>query len=255
MALKEKQFIEIDFTGIVKDTGEMFDTTDSKKAKAIGSENAKSLKICIGEGMLPKKFDEALVGKEIGKEYSIDLAPKDAFGERRADLVKMIPLRIFTDKNIMPYKGLMLNLDGMIVRIASVSGGRVITDFNNPLAGKNVIYTFKVLRVIEDKTELAKAFIEGFLKIDTSKLNVSVNGVKGVVELDTDEKTFGLYQEMFKSVSQNAKSLLGLEFELKNKKSSAAPQMLQQMLPQMPPQKPQGQRKRSPKLRSNSLEH
>jgi len=221
MTLKEKQFVEIDFTGIVKDTGEIFDTTDPKKAKSIGSENAKPLKICIGEGMLPKKFDESLVGKETGKDYSIELSPKDAFGERRGDLVKMIPLRIFTEKNIMPYKGLMLDLDGMIVRIASVSGGRVITDFNNPLAGKNIIYDFKIIKVIEDKAELAKAFIESFLKIDSSKLNVTLDGAKAVVEFDSDEKAFKFYQELFKGVSEKAKSLIGLEFELKNKKSPA----------------------------------
>ena len=220
MAVKEKQFVELEFTGKVKDTGEIFDTTNPKDAKAMGMKNeAKPLKICVGEGMLPEKFDKALVGKETGKEYSIELSPKEAFGDRKSELIKTIPLRIFTEKNVMPYKGMMLNLDGMLVRVVSVSGGRVIADFNNPLAGKNILYEFRIIRSIEDKKGQADAFIEAFLRLDSSKLDVKIEGNKAVAAFDVKDDEFKFYEEIFKSLSEKARSLLDLEFELKNKNS------------------------------------
>ncbi|MBU2522840.1 MAG: peptidylprolyl isomerase [Nanoarchaeota archaeon] len=219
MALKKNQFIEIDFTGRVKDTNEIFDTTNQKDAKSMGADKVKPLILCIGEGMLPEKFDAALEGKEIGKEYSLDLNPKEAFGERKKDLVKMLPLKIFTDKGIMPYRGLMLNLDDMIVRIGAVSGGRVIADFNNPLAGKSIIYTFKINKIVEDKKIQIEALLENMLKIDASKVKIGLEGKKATIEFDLKENEFKILNAIVKPFSEKVKSLVDVELEIKNKES------------------------------------
>jgi len=219
MAIKKGQFIELDFTGRIKDSGEIFDTTFPKDAKSIGmkSEELRPMKICVGERMLPEKFDDALENKEPGKDYSIDLPAKDAFGERRKDLVKMIPLRIFTEKGVMPQRGMMLNLDGIVVRVVSVSGGRVIADFNNPLAGKAVSYSFKINKIIEDKTERVKAFLESFLKIDPSKIGLEINEKGATVLADVSEKELPPYRDALKSVDDKAKKILGFGLEVKSK--------------------------------------
>lgn len=217
MALKKKQFVEVDFTGKVKDTNEIFDTTNLKDAKSIGVDKVRPLIVCIGEGMLPEKFDEALEGKELGKEYSLDLSPKDAFGDRKKDLVKMIPLKIFTEKGIMPYRGLMLNLDDMIVRIVSVSGGRVITDFNNPLAGKAILYTFKINKVVDDKKVQIESLLESVLKIDSSKVRIEVVGKKATMEFDLKENEFKILNAIAKSFSEKVNALVDVELEIKNK--------------------------------------
>jgi len=219
MSLKKKQFVEVDFTGKIKDTNEIFDTTNSKDAKAIGIEKVKPIIVCIGQGMIPQKFDEALEGKELGKEYSLDLSPKDAFGERKKDLVKMIPLKIFTEKGIMPYRGLMLNLDDMIVRIVSVSGGRVITDFNNPLAGKAINYTFKINKMVDDKKVQIEAILESLLKIDSSKVKIEVVGNKATMEFDLKENEFKILSAVSKSFSERIKDLVEVDLEIKNKGS------------------------------------
>lgn len=219
MNIKKKQFVELDFTGRIKDTNEIFDTTNAKDAKTIGIEKVRPLVVCVGEKMIPEKFDDYLDGKEVGKEYSLDLQPKDAFGERKKDLVKMLPLKIFTDKGIMPYRGMMLNLDDMIVRIGSVSGGRVIADFNNPLSGKAVNYSFKIIKIVDDKKTQVDAIIESMLKMDASKLNVEVQGNKAVIEFSMKEHDFKVFQAVSKPFSEKVKSLTGLDLELKNKES------------------------------------
>ncbi|MEK6881056.1 MAG: peptidylprolyl isomerase, partial [Nanoarchaeota archaeon] len=52
--------------------------------------------------------------------------------------------------------------------IRSVSGGRSIVDFNNPLAGKAVVYDIKILRIIEDDEEKLRGFAKLHLNFDAS---------------------------------------------------------------------------------------
>src|SRR3989344_1443270 len=184
--VKKNDFVEMDFTARVRETNAVFDTTlldEAEKAGLLHDASEKSkfmpLGICIGQGMLLPGLDKALEGKELGKWHEVEISPKEAFGERDTKLVKVIPLKIFREKGIMPMQGMMLNLDGMLVRIASVSSGRVITDFNNPLAGRAVVYRFRVNKAIEDAAEKLK-ILAGFLLGKAE--NVRIENGKGIIE-------------------------------------------------------------------------
>jgi len=208
MAIKKKDFIEIDFTGSVKESGQIFDTTIREKAEKLGSDNPEKimpLKVCVGEGMLVKGFDEALEGKEVGKDYSVEILPQKAFGARDPKLVKIIPISIFHEKEVNPYPGLVLDIDGILARISSVSGGRVTTDFNLPLAGKTVIYDFKIKRIIESGEEKLKALAEFYF----GKADVRIEEKKAeiILEKKADSKSF----------AAKAKELTGFDVELKSK--------------------------------------
>jgi len=193
--LKKNDFIELEFLAKVKD-GQIFDTNIKEKAKELGVEDTKPLKVCIGEGMVLKGFDKDLEGKEIGKSYEIELNPKDAFGARNPSLVKIMPISVFLEKEINPYPGLVLNLDGIIARISSVSGGRVLIDFNNPLAGKTVIYEFKILKKIDDAKEKLAVLSEYFLNTDKFELN----GTKAVFSGSFSKKAFELFSKKVKDI-------------------------------------------------------
>ncbi|MBC8435219.1 peptidylprolyl isomerase [archaeon] len=154
MEVKKNDFIEIEFTARVKG-GEIFDTNIKADAEKAGFEvkNMSPYILAVGKEMVLKSFDSDLEGKEIGKNYSIELQPDQAFGKRNPEFVKMIPMNAFKEQNIIPQRGMQFNIDGQVVRIASVSGGRVLVDFNNPLAGKVVNYNYKILRKVEDQKE------------------------------------------------------------------------------------------------------
>ena len=66
-------------------------------------------------------------------------------------------LNLFKEKKINPYPGMQLNLDGQVATVRSVTGGRVIVDFNPMLAGKEIHYWIKPLKIIKDTVEKAKA--------------------------------------------------------------------------------------------------
>jgi len=163
--VKKNDFIEIEFTARVKD-GEIFDTNIKKQAEKLGLD-VKKLKpavLSVGDKMIIQGLDEELEGKEIGKNYSSEFTPEKAFGKRNPQLVRMVPLRVFTEQNINPQRGMQLSLDGRLVKVISVSGGRILVDFNNPLAGKIVVYDFKINRKITDINEKINALQEFFFK-------------------------------------------------------------------------------------------
>lgn len=209
MALKKSDFVEIEFAARIKETNQLFDTNIKEKAKELGMNEVKPLKICIGQGMLLKGLDNSLEGKEIGKEYEIELSPKDAFGFRNPSLVKTMPINIFLEKEINPYPGLVLDLDGIIARISSVSGGRVLVDFNNPLSGKTVIYRIKIIKKIEDvkeKIQVLGAFYLGIENLELKENNAFIQG--------------NFQKKSFDEFSKKVKETLGIEVNLKTKEEA-----------------------------------
>ena len=218
--IQKNDFIDITFTGRIKD-GEIFDTNVKEDAEKIGLKfNGKPLVICVGQGMVVAGFDNALEGKEIGKDYSIELQPKDAFQERQSNLVKLIPIKIFREKKINPYPGMTLNIDNMLVRVISVSGGRVLVDFNNILAGKTVIYTFKINRKIESPEEKVNAITE-FFTGKTFSFKISDDKKQAIFKDEGSEEIPKEYLNLIiGSLNDKFKDVLGLEMIVEPDKTS-----------------------------------
>ncbi len=208
--VQKNDFIEIEFTG--KANNEIFDTTDKEEAKKIGLDaDVKPLIISTGNEMLLKGFDEFLEGKEIGKEYSITLKPEKAFGKRNPSMIKTMPIRIFHEKQMNPYPGMTVQLDNYIAKILSVSGGRVSVDFNNPLAGKEIIYDFRIRRKIEDGKEKINALQDFFFR---QRFEFEINEKdKKVIFKKAEIKPFvDIFKDKFKEIT-------GLDFEVEEAKA------------------------------------
>ncbi|MDP2926397.1 MAG: peptidylprolyl isomerase [Nanoarchaeota archaeon] len=202
MIINKNDFIELEFTGF--SNGEMFDTTDKKEAKEMGLDaDVKPIIISVGNGMLLKGFDDSLEGKELGKRYSIKLSPDKAFGPRNPKLIKTMPMGVFIEKKMNPYPGMTLQMDNYIAKVLSVSGGRVIVDFNNPLAGKEIEYSFMINKKIDDDKEKIDSLMDFFLK---QRFDFEIMDKK-VIFKDEKVKPF---IEIFK---QRFKDMTGIEFE------------------------------------------
>lgn len=203
MAFQKKDFIEIEFTGKIKD-GDVFDSNIEQDLKTLNP-NAKSkpFVFCLGEGMFLRGVEEFLLGKETGK-YTIELPPEKAFGQRSSSMIQPIPSRIFKNQNVRPFPGAVFNFDGRIAKILSVSGGRVIADFNHPLSGKILIYDVNVIRRVENLEERLNAFIEFLFR---KELKFTVEEKKLKIEV---EKELSKFVEMFKD---KFKDIFDLELE------------------------------------------
>ncbi len=205
MTLQKNDFIEIEFTGKVKD-GDIFDSNIKEDIEKSNLKlEAKPFIFSLGQGMFLKGIDEFLTGKEIG-EYEVELQPEDAFGKRDSKLVQIIPTKIFHQQKINPFPGAVFNFDGKIARVISVSGGRVMTDFNNPIAGKIVEYKIKIKRKIEDTKEKVKSFINFLFKQD---FDFEIKEKKLIIKTP---KQFAQFVPMFK---EKFKEIFDLDLEVK----------------------------------------
>ncbi|HKZ34086.1 MAG TPA: FKBP-type peptidyl-prolyl cis-trans isomerase [Candidatus Nanoarchaeia archaeon] len=208
MPLNNKDFIEIEFTGKVKE-GEIFDSNIKQDLEKIHSGHdhpvePKPFIFCLGEHMFLDELDNFLIGKDAG-EYEVELEPERAFGKRNPALVQMIPMRIFREHNTNPIPGALLNFDGRIGKALTVSGGRVMVDFNSPLSGKTVIYRINVKRKVDDINEKIKAVNEFFFK---RNLDFTVDDKKLIIKTEKDMKKI---VEMF---GDKFKQLLGLDVDV-----------------------------------------
>ncbi len=192
MAVKEGDFIRLEYTGKVQETGNVFDTTDENVAEEAGIKlDAKTygaIPIIVGGGHVLKGLDEALVGMKEGDEKKVDITPEEGFGLRDPKLLQLIPMGEFKKQGMKPEVGMAITSDGTTGIIRSVSGGRVRVDFNHELAGKNLEYDIKVIKVIDDDVEKIKSMIELHYtapNIDSEKHDIQI--IDGVVRIAMDE--------------------------------------------------------------------
>ncbi|MBW2971317.1 peptidylprolyl isomerase [Candidatus Woesearchaeota archaeon] len=205
--LKKGDFIELEYTGKLAQGDIVFDTTDEEVAKQHGlhDKNAKygAVTICIGENHVLKGLDKALVDKELGKDYSVKIAAEDGFGRKQANLLKLVPAKIFAEQKVQVQPGLQVNIDGVIGTIIKASGGRVIVDFNHPLASKELVYDFKVDKCVTDAKEKVTALVKILLNMDCK---VQIAEDKASVELD-----FELPENVAKELEAKIVKLAGVK--------------------------------------------
>lgn len=169
MIMQHGDFVEVDYVGRVKITGDVFDLTSEEVAKKEKIHDPKApygpALIIVGSQMTINGVMKELEQMNIGEERTFDVLPQEAFGLRDAKLIKILPASKFIENKINPVPGEYFDIDGMQAKIQSVSGGRVRVDFNNPLAGKALTYDLKVIRKIEEDKEKIEKLLK-YYRVD-----------------------------------------------------------------------------------------
>lgn len=167
--MKEKSVVLVEFTGREIGSGRVVDTTSEKTAKEAGmfSENAVfgPVTVVVGRGDVLPGLDEALLDMKEGEARSIKLSAEKAFGQRRKELVVIVPLQEFHKRQIRPVPGLIVDLNDQYGRVQTVSGGRVRVDMNSDLAGKDMEYELRIVREVKDAKEKAQLLTEKFFPL------------------------------------------------------------------------------------------
>lgn len=171
MKLENENFIVLNYIQRVKDTGKEIEKQDN--LLVIIGENQQKL---LEKELLKTDIDESNIGK---LSQVFDIVPKDAYGERIPNNMRTVPLRYFRQKQIMPTIHLMVDYNGRMARVQSVSSGRVLLDFNHQYAGKTIQYTVTINKVITDNVEKMKALLNRripALTLDKIDLTAKTNG-------------------------------------------------------------------------------
>jgi len=209
MAIKKGDFIEMDFVGKIKDTNEIFDLTKESVAKEKKLYNPrfsyKPVIICVGDGDLIKGLDEKIIGKDKGN-FTIEIKSEEGFGKKDPNLLKLVPIKIFLKENLKPFPGLNVNINGLIGTVRSVSGGRVIVDFNHPLSGKDLIFEIEIKKILKEEKEKIESIVSKFsndFKISLEKNNLTI-------KVNLNEK---IKEELKKKIQNHFSSIKEIKFE------------------------------------------
>ncbi len=160
--IKNGDFIKLHYTGKLPD-GRVFDTTNEAVAKASGLAGTRKqfhpIAVVVGERMLLPGLDESLVGKSPGK-YTVTLPSEKAFGKKDPALQRIVPEQELRKQGIIAKPGLQLNIDGEYGVVRTAGAGRVVVDFNHPLADHDVSYEVEILGTVTDVKERVEAVLD-----------------------------------------------------------------------------------------------
>jgi len=193
MALQKGDFILIDYVAKVKETNEVFDTTKDDVAKKEhlhkeGQIHEPEL-VVVGEGWVLKALDEALVTMEVNKPQIVEISPDKGFGQRDPEKIKRVSIKQLYAKEINPVVGARIEYQGKNATIRSVGAGRVLLDFNPPLAGRTLIYDVTVTSKLDNVPEKIGALIHRRVPVvEQDKFKLTLKGTD--LTIDMPEETF-----------------------------------------------------------------
>lgn len=189
MVFNKGDFLIVEYTIRVKDTNTVIDTTDPEIAKRENIYESSRLYgptlLVLGKNWLNQYVEEEILNMSENEEREIEVEPSRAFGERDPGKVKVYSIREFQRRGYSVSVGDVVEIGGARGIVKQVSGGRVVVDFNHPLAGKTLLYKIKVLRKIEDFSERVKALSSRHLRIPINELDTeySENDKKLVIKI------------------------------------------------------------------------
>lgn len=195
MTVKAGDFLLVNLTLKVKESGETVDTTYDAVAKDAHIHREESSYgprfIILGEGWLPKGLEESLVGIDVGKQTTVELPPEKGYGNRDPGKMRLVPLRRFRDMRVDPVPGAQIEFDGRPATVRAVGAGRVQVDYNHPLAGRTLIYDVSIEKVLEDENEkILNVISKRIPEVDKTKFRVERRAAD--LTIDVPEEAFYL---------------------------------------------------------------
>jgi FKBP-type peptidyl-prolyl cis-trans isomerase SlyD len=115
------------------------------------------LAFLVGKGSLIPGLEKALMGREANEKFSVDVAPSEAYGERRDDFTQRVPKKYFRDPDhLKPGQLEVLSVSGggqRQVTVMKVGSSVVDVDLNHPLAGKTLTFDVEIVDVRDATAE------------------------------------------------------------------------------------------------------
>jgi len=214
MAIKNGDFVLLDYVLRVKDTEEIFDTTLENEAKSANVYNPENIYeprlVIVGQGWTIKGIEENLIGLDEGQEKTFEIPPEKAFGERDPSKVRIVPAKELTRQGITPKPGGRIEVGGSIATVRNVGSGRVTLDYNHPLAGRTILARVTVRKILTDPLEKMRELIHRRIR-GISKEKFIISKIGGIVTIEMPEESFTLEDIQFakKGIARD----LGRHFE------------------------------------------
>jgi peptidylprolyl isomerase len=247
MALQKGDFILIDYVAKVKETNEVFDTTREDVAKKEhlhkeGQIHEPEL-VVVGEGWVLKTLDESLTTLELNTPATVEISPEKGFGQRDPTKIKRVSIKQLYAKEINPVVGARIEYQGKSATIRSIGAGRVLLDFNPPLAGRTLVYEVTITVKLEKAEDKIGALIHRRVPmIEQNKFKLTITGID--LTIDMPEESFyvegiqiakrGIAMDIQKFVPELAETKFVETFKAEPKPVAATPTPVEEVTTSAP---------------------
>ena len=166
MPIGKGDLVYIDYVGKVKESGDIFDTTIEEEARKAGiyreDQVYEPVLVAVNSGWMVKGLEEALIGKEVGQEFTEEIPPSKGYGERDPRKIILYTRRKLLEAGIREElrPGMIVNVNGLPAIVRTAGGGRALLDFNPPLAGKTLIYDVKIRSICDTVDKKIRALVK-----------------------------------------------------------------------------------------------
>ena len=131
------QTVSVNFIGKLKDGGEVFDTTEGRDPHTFR----------LGQDRLMPGFLEALIGKEIGEKFTVEIPKEKAYGEYNEKKITEVPKGFMPGEvevgQILEARG--TNDESAAVVVIEIKEDSVVLDGNHPLAGMDLVFDIEIV--------------------------------------------------------------------------------------------------------------
>ncbi len=152
----EKKVIAIEYSLKDAKTGEDLDTN-------VGG---KPLEFISGTGQIIPGLENELVNMEVGTKSDVMVNCVDGYGEVNEEAIQTLPKEQFAGVELvagMSLYGTGENGETVQVVVASFTDEEVTIDYNHPMAGRDLMFTVKILEVREATEEEIQTGVVGGL--------------------------------------------------------------------------------------------
>jgi peptidylprolyl isomerase len=190
MTLSKGSLVLADYSVTVKDTGEFIETTVEEEAKKMGKHDPtrkyEPRLIAVGDGWILPGADEKLGEMSEGEEAELDIPPEKGFGPREPSKVRLIPMRKLGERASELSVDDEIEVDGKIGIVRFIGSGRAQIDFNPRFAGRTLTYKLKMLKVLQEDPEKAKALLHRRLPAEEGKIRFTIREQSLTLHLHSD---------------------------------------------------------------------
>lgn len=125
--------VSVHYTGTLDD-GKQFDSSKGREP----------LQFTVGAGDVIAGFDQAVTGLKVGESKKVRMEAKDAYGERRDDLIVNVPAAQAPTGLAV---GQTVSLGGRPAVVTAISAESVTVDANHELAGKALTFEVELVSI------------------------------------------------------------------------------------------------------------
>jgi FKBP-type peptidyl-prolyl cis-trans isomerase SlyD len=165
--LKECKFFQERHMKISKDCVAAFHykLTNDKKEVIDHSEGQEPLYYIQGHGHIIPGLETLMIDKVVGDKFEASIEAVDAYGERREEMVQIVPKSQFEDSDALQ-PGMQFNVETemgpMVLSISEVLEDEVKVDGNHPLAGERLHFEVEITDVrVATEEELSHGHVHG----------------------------------------------------------------------------------------------